>query len=93
MKYLHKIVVIETYEIEGPEGLGMSEVYERYVDNTVDGLPEPCEIEEIDISVELLLAAPDILEAIENLENDDNSIPAHAWSKITKAINKARGMK
>lgn len=32
-----------------------------------------------------------MLEALENLENDDNSIPEHAWKLVTDAIKKARG--
>jgi len=39
----------------------------------------------------LIAAAPDLLEALQNLENDDNSIPAHAWALVQAAINKATG--
>lgn len=39
----------------------------------------------------LIASAPDLLEACRNLENDDGSIPAHAWSLIQAAINKAEG--
>lgn len=37
----------------------------------------------------LISAAPDMLEALQNLENDDNSIPKHAWEMVQKAIAKA----
>ena len=37
----------------------------------------------------LISAAPDMLEALQNLENDDNSIPKHAWEIVQKAIAKA----
>lgn len=37
----------------------------------------------------LIAAAPDLLDACMNLENDDNSIPEHAWKLIQNAINKA----
>lgn len=39
----------------------------------------------------LFAAAKDLLEACENLENDDNSIPPHAWHLIQAAIFKATG--
>ena len=38
---------------------------------------------------QLISAAPDLLEACRNLENDDGSIPEHAWKKVQDAINKA----
>jgi hypothetical protein len=39
----------------------------------------------------LIAAAPDLLAACENLENDDGSIPEHAWRLVQDAIDKARG--
>lgn len=39
----------------------------------------------------LIVAAPDLLEALQNLENDDGSIPAHAWDMVQTAIAKATG--
>lgn len=39
----------------------------------------------------LITAAPDLLAALENLENDDNSIPSHAWKMVQTAIAKAKG--
>jgi hypothetical protein len=39
----------------------------------------------------LIAAAPDMLEALENLENDDGSIPDHAWKLVQDAISKAKG--
>jgi hypothetical protein len=41
----------------------------------------------------LIAAAPDLLEALKNLENDDGSIPSHAWEMVQKAIAKATGEK
>jgi hypothetical protein len=41
--------------------------------------------------VHLIAAAPELLEALENLENDDGSIPSHAWYMVQKAIAKAKG--
>ena len=32
-----------------------------------------------------------LLEALENLENDDDSIPAFAWDMVKAAIAKAKG--
>ena len=37
----------------------------------------------------LIAAAPDMLEALLNLEDDDNSIPPHAWDLVQAAISKA----
>ena len=39
----------------------------------------------------LIAAAPDLLEALQNLENDDGSIPHHAWAMVQTAIAKATG--
>jgi hypothetical protein len=39
----------------------------------------------------LIAAAPDMLEALRNLENDDGSVPAHAWVMVQNAIAKAEG--
>lgn len=39
--------------------------------------------------VALISAAPDMLEALQNLENDGNSIPEHAWKLVKDAIAKA----
>jgi hypothetical protein len=41
----------------------------------------------------LIAAAPYLLEALQNLENDDGSIPKHAWDIVQDAINKAIGNK
>lgn len=49
--------------------------------------------EEISVNAEanakLAAAAPDMLEALQNIENDGNSIPEHAWELIQDAIKKA----
>lgn len=37
----------------------------------------------------LISAAPDMLEALKNLENDDNHIPKTVWDIVQNAINKA----
>lgn len=39
----------------------------------------------------LIAAAPEMLEALQNIENDDGSIPEHAWQMIQNAITKATG--
>ena len=39
----------------------------------------------------LIAAAPDLLDALQNLENDDGSIPYHAWALVQAAISKATG--
>lgn len=39
----------------------------------------------------LISAAPDLLEALKNLENDDGQIPDHAWTLCQDAIRAAEG--
>jgi len=39
----------------------------------------------------LISAAPDMLEVLKSLENDDNSIPDAIWEMRNKAIAKAEG--
>ena len=40
----------------------------------------------------LIAAAPDMLEALQNLENDDGSMPKSAWNLVQNAIAKATGV-
>jgi len=42
--------------------------------------------------VALIAAAPDMLEALQNLKNDDNSIPEHAWKLVKEEITKAHNV-
>lgn len=37
----------------------------------------------------LICSAPDLLEALQNLENDNGQIPDHAWKLVQDAIKKA----
>jgi hypothetical protein len=37
----------------------------------------------------LIAAAPDLLHALQNIENDNGQIPDHAWKVIQDAIEKA----
>ena len=39
----------------------------------------------------LIAAAPDLLEALKNIENDNKHMPQTAWDMIQKAIAKAKG--
>lgn len=39
----------------------------------------------------LCAAAPDLYEAMANLENDAGQIPDHAWNLVQAALKKARG--
>lgn len=39
----------------------------------------------------LIASAPKMLEALQNLENDNNSIPDHAWRLVKEAIECAVG--
>ena len=42
-------------------------------------------------NMHLIAAAPDLLAACENLENDNGAIPHHAWKMVQAAIARARG--
>jgi hypothetical protein len=45
--------------------------------------------DEAEANFKLIAAAPDLLEACMNLENDNETIPKHAWDLIQNAIKKA----
>jgi hypothetical protein len=47
--------------------------------------------DEAGANARLISAAPDLLEALTNLENDGGSIPSHAWNLCQTAISKATG--
>jgi hypothetical protein len=51
----------------------------------IDVLP----FEEVEANGKLIAAAPDLLEALQNLENDNGQIPDHAWKLVQDAIAKA----
>jgi len=42
-------------------------------------------------NAQLISAAPDLFEALINIENYDNRIPANIWEMRNKALNKALG--
>lgn len=42
-------------------------------------------------NAKLIAAAPDLYEALANLENDAGQIPEHAWNMVQAALAKARG--
>ena len=46
---------------------------------------------EMPYNAQLISAAPDLFEALINIENDDNRIPATIWEMRNKALNKALG--
>ena len=69
---------------------------EDYIEIGTSSQPEIClvnkysiEENEAKVNAKLIAAAPDMLEALQNLENDDNSIPEHAWILVKDAIAKA----
>ena len=45
--------------------------------------------QEREANMKIAAAAPDMLAALMNLENDDGTIPSHAWRLVREAINKA----
>jgi hypothetical protein len=47
--------------------------------------------DEAGANARLISSAPDLLEALLNLENNDGSIPSHAWKIVQAAIAKATG--
>jgi len=47
--------------------------------------------EELLANAILMASAPEMLEALRNLENDNGSIPRHAWKLVQDAIAKAEG--
>ena len=47
--------------------------------------------EEAIANAQLISAAPDLLEALMNIENDNGNIPESIWQMRNKAINKALG--
>ena len=47
--------------------------------------------EESEANAKLISSAPDLLEALMNIDNDDNSIPKSIWDMRTAAIKKALG--
>lgn len=44
-----------------------------------------------DADAKLIAAAPDLLEAAQNIENDDGHIPITIWNMLQAAIEKAGG--
>ena len=67
--------------------IGYPELIPAMDDSGVHGRTEEEEL----ANAYLIAAAPDLLEALENLENDDNRIPYHAWDMVQSAIAKAKG--
>jgi hypothetical protein len=45
--------------------------------------------DEAEANLALIAAAPDLLHALQNIENDNGQIPDHAWKVIQDAIAKA----
>lgn len=43
------------------------------------------------VTSHMINAVPKMIEALENLENDNNQIPEHAWKLVQEAIRQAKG--
>lgn len=74
--------------------------WETNNDYVWSGIVQICDIYEIDkenkdieamANAKLIAAAPELLEALLNIENDDNSIPKAIWDLRNAAIQKAVG--
>ena len=52
-------------------------------------MEETITIEERQANAKLIASAPEMLEALMDLENDNNSIPKPIWDKVQNAIKKA----
>ena len=46
---------------------------------------------QVEADVAVFSAAPELFAACKNLENDDGSIPEHAWLLVQSAIASAKG--
>lgn len=81
-------------ELKITKGEWISSGYRVDVD-IADGLSGICEMcgwmseSEMEANAKLIAAAPELLEALLNIENDDNRIPANIWEVRNQAIKKA----
>lgn len=57
----------------------------------VDGQMTSLGFDLVKANATLIAAAPDLLAALENIENDAGQVPDHAWKIIKAAIAKAKG--
>ncbi len=80
---------------KGPWKAGNTIGFRKFIFNDKD--QKVCTIDlkaenEIDEAKHLIAAAPEMLEALENLENDSGkAMPPSAWKLVQDAIKKARG--
>lgn len=72
--------IIASTPIQG--GINGSDAVESYGGHLIAESISEC-------NMTLIIAAPDLLAALQNLENDDGKIPEHAWALIQSAIAKA----
>ena len=72
--------IIASTPVQG--GINGSDAVESYGGHLIAESISEC-------NMALIIAAPDLLAALQNLENDDGKIPEHAWALIQSAIAKA----
>lgn len=72
--------IIASTPVQG--GINGSDAVESYGGHLIAESISEC-------NMALIIAAPDLLAALQNLENDDGKIPEHAWTLIQSAIAKA----
>jgi hypothetical protein len=66
--------------------------YNEYKSGTIVAQAFGPTVGEAEKNAQLIAAAPDMLEALENIENDNNSIPDTIWNMIQSSIKKAKGV-
>ena len=74
----------DTSIYDGDERIALISIRDRATESNQEEL----EIE-ANRNAKLMTAAPEMYEALKNLENDDEAIPDHAWDLVKSAILKA----
>ncbi len=96
----HDIAPIENWKIGKIKGAVITDSNEGFKESTGHAEEEAkeyyggnlvCESIWREKDVFVIASAYKMLDALQNLENDDNQIPPHAWKKVQDAIASAQG--